>query len=812
MPLDTDEIVDSAQELILAADQAPFENGPNMFGVLVPLMTTRGERFDSLADDFPNRGRVWWMLSPSQRTDAVTPGSLWSGRLEHARHFESERPEKDKYQIDRRSVTPGTTGAWLEIIDFPGDLPPVEVILSEKGVPCPGLRSPGPHLLRGRDFVLGPLRAQAVTDSIVSFVATNAGSPKAWRAERNQFGKFVALQSFTFDVNEWYHDAPTETLEVHLAPSNAVEWLQSNGDELDVSSDAQIIKWALGLAGFTNKERTAFREALQRTASAETTDDERMKRFRKLCSGGAAIVEMGADVAEAVAKQDAFKELVKQHIPEIAQQHIGAEIERRKAEIEKEIAAAGRRLDRLREQVETAGKEFDEKKAKQESELAREHASWLEELRSREEEIAQRETDIQKREAETEKHISGVLEEYRDRADEVTKRILADAPILRGLGVFGDGKHRADSARKPQPLQLPAYLDEALEPGALSEQDFLSQLAEVADKRGFVFDEEDLQNFHICMKIGMWTILAGPSGQGKSSLPRLYAEALGGQPYRSIPVRPDWVDDRDIVGSFNSLSNRFEPASTGLVDQLIHAHADYERKRGGIYVVCLDEMNLARVEHYFSQFLSILEEPEDRRSIELFGRAVERADDPYRPYRVLALNPNFRFVGSVNVDETTHFFSPKVLDRAPVVTFEDPDLSTRPRERPKARELALTPVHLNDFRSWIHGPEEASEGVLDFLVDIDRRLRRMRSGLGYRLRDRVLSYVASAQGIFSEDSALDFALSHSIWPRLRVEHPEARRTLEELVGMIPSSRFPRAGTLLKKLTDAEGAYDFFQLL
>ena len=85
------------------------------------------------------------------------------------------------------------------------------------------------------------------------------------------------------------------------------------------------------------------------------------------------------------------------------------------------------------------------------------------------------------------------------------------------------------------------------------------------------------------------------------SLSRLYAEALGAiDEHLLIPVRPDWLDDRDVIGSFNALSGRYEPAPGGLVDRIIAAREDRKAGRGGIYPICLDEMNLARVEHYFA--------------------------------------------------------------------------------------------------------------------------------------------------------------------------------------------------------------------
>ena len=111
------------------------------------------------------------------------------------------------------------------------------------------------------------------------------------------------------------------------------------------------------------------------------------------------------------------------------------------------------------------------------------------------------------------------------------------------------------------------------------------------------------------------TVLGGVSGTGKSSLPRLYAQALTGDAdvwddrYRMVGVNPSWLDVGDLLGRVNVLDARFLPSDSGLYDLLIHAHEEYRRhtRNSGLYIVCLDEMNLAQVEHYFSPFLQVLE-------------------------------------------------------------------------------------------------------------------------------------------------------------------------------------------------------------
>src|SRR6185369_11084180 len=105
--------------------------------------------------------------------------------------------------------------------------------------------------------------------------------------------------------------------------------------------------------------------------------------------------------------------------------------------------------------------------------------------------------------------------------------------------------------------------------------------------------------------------LTGLSGTGKTRLTRLFADALtGGAPgqYLLLPVRPDWTDGTALLGYHNLLTDRY--VSTPFLD-LLHAAAQPENRERAFFV-CLDEMNLARVEHYFADLLSAMETPERR--------------------------------------------------------------------------------------------------------------------------------------------------------------------------------------------------------
>lgn len=165
-------------------------------------------------------------------------------------------------------------------------------------------------------------------------------------------------------------------------------------------------------------------------------------------------------------------------------------------------------------------------------------------------------------------------------------------------------------------------------------------------------------------------------------------------PVLFLSVRPDWKDSKTLLGYYNPILQRYE--LTPLFEFILKAIVDYKEnnKNASPYFVVLDEMNLARVEYYFAEFLSVLEsgrdekgftkegikiqikgenlEAQDKKQKELF-KLLERAGINVKTHIELKLPPNLYFIGTVNIDETTFMFSPKVLDRAFTIEFKEVD-------------------------------------------------------------------------------------------------------------------------------------------
>ncbi|MDF2607699.1 MAG: ATPase associated with various cellular 5 [Bacillales bacterium] len=204
-----------------------------------------------------------------------------------------------------------------------------------------------------------------------------------------------------------------------------------------------------------------------------------------------------------------------------------------------------------------------------------------------------------------------------------------------------------------------------------SELDFLNRFIQVARDNGLNYSEKDLVNFHISMKVSNLVILQGMSGTGKSRIVQTYAKALGisknSEKLVVIPVRPSWTDDSDLLGYVDTINSIYRSGDSKLADALVSASK--EENRDKLYIILFDEMNLARIEHYFSQFLSVLEM--ENRNLQLYNNSLEGRlynSVVYPPN--ISIHENVMFVGTVNIDESTFHFSDKVLDRSNVIRLD----------------------------------------------------------------------------------------------------------------------------------------------
>jgi len=314
---------------------------------------------------------------------------------------------------------------------------------------------------------------------------------------------------------------------------------------------------------------------------------------------------------------------------------------------------------------------------------------------------------------------------------------------------------------------------------------------------GLVFPMRTIKAFHTSLKtsdISPLTVLAGISGTGKSQLPRRYADAMGLH-FLKIPVQPRWDSPQDLFGFYNYIEERYK--ATELARALIHLDPHNWSEEAAPYqdrmlLVLLDEMNLARVEYYFSEFLSRLEgrPPEARAADDAERRPAEididipRSGD--RGNRVY-VGQNVLFVGTMNEDESTLALSDKVLDRADVMRFprpgqlreKMPDIQAGFRAKgylPKSRWI----------QHWTRNADHLDRTVRDRTIglinEINQSMEQLGRPFGHRLGQAMLHYVANyparpqqANNLERVEKGLADQIEQRILPKLRGVDVEERR-------------------------------------
>lgn len=291
------------------------------------------------------------------------------------------------------------------------------------------------------------------------------------------------------------------------------------------------------------------------------------------------------------------------------------------------------------------------------------------------------------------------------------------------------------------------------------------------DQTGAVYNRELLRSYHLSLKTRRFVILCGLSGSGKTLLTRMYANAVNAQ-YRLVAVAPNWTTNEDLLGYYNPLNKQYYDTEFSLF--LRQAARAYEsaisvKKVPQPFHLVLDEMNLARVEHYFAKFLSGMEvlTAAGQAQVTMFGTDV------------VELPPNLFFIGTVNVDETTQGFADKIYDRAQVI------------EVTHQRQEVASRIHKAEVRDRVMAIWDAVSDVAPFSI---------------RIVDEINRYVNEGVRIgMPWEEALDDQIIQKILPRIKGTDTRLGVMLQRLLD-ITINQFPRSHRKIQQINHGYQIY------
>ncbi|NIA09860.1 MAG: AAA domain-containing protein, partial [Nitrospiraceae bacterium] len=370
----------------------------------------------------------------------------------------------------------------------------------------------------------------------------------------------------------------------------------------------------------------------------------------------------------------------------------------------------------------------------------------------------------------------------------------------------GQGGAGTSSEEKYRDLWHPvSFPDLSPVAGNPNEKQLLKKTADYIRGQKLYFPERVLYAFHTALKINdisPLVVLAGISGTGKSELPRRYAEGMGLH-FVILPVQPRWDSPQDLFGFYNYLEGRYK--ATELARAMVQFELynrelwplpkDWNHDRSDrILLVLLDEMNLARVEYYFSEFLSRLEtrrgiNQKDKKErakaeIALEMGSLRKGDKPIR----LFPGQNILFVGTMNEDETTQALSDKVLDRACVMRFGRPKKITEKIDAPK-KNPSKNGLTYKQWNSWLEEKISSSDKdrVNRWINKLNDAMDGIHRPFAYRVTQAIQSYVANYPDWVPNkiETAMADQIEQRIMPKLRgVEIADSGQSLKRIRSVI----------------------------
>lgn len=313
----------------------------------------------------------------------------------------------------------------------------------------------------------------------------------------------------------------------------------------------------------------------------------------------------------------------------------------------------------------------------------------------------------------------------------------------------------------------------------------ITALQNACKDAGLVYTDQLTTRFVSSLLTKPFVILTGLSGSGKTKLAQAFVQWISQEEsqYCIIPVGADWTNREPLLGYPNALKpEEYVKPDSGVIDLIIQANSNPELP----YFLILDEMNLSNVERYFADFLSVMESNE---YIPLYAEGTVENGVPPK----LKVPSNLFIIGTVNIDETTNMFSPKVLDRASTIEFRinsnemkdffdtASDLNMKALLK-KGVNMAQNFINLSHNKSFTtKDRNKINKTLLNFFGE----LQKTGAEFGYRSATEILRLINQLSALdnkMTTSEKIDIAIMQKLLPKLHGSRRKLSPVLEILGG------------------------------
>lgn len=321
-------------------------------------------------------------------------------------------------------------------------------------------------------------------------------------------------------------------------------------------------------------------------------------------------------------------------------------------------------------------------------------------------------------------------------------------------------------------------------------KEYIDHIYNAFSDNGRDYKKDEIVNLIVSIQQSFITVLAGLPGVGKTSLVQYLGKALGlDNRLLNISVARGWTSQRDLLGYFNPLNGIFQPAPTGLYDLLQATSRENQNTQAPIYVL-LDEANLSPIEHYWSNFM-IMTDDENEKKLQT-GRYGEDAE--------IAIPNALRFITTINYDNTTEALSPRLIDRSPIIKLRPERVANlKDKKNINIDFLAYSNQDLSNLFdvSSKENPELTDEEMEYFnkIVDVlqdDNPDYGQPIIVSQRKQLAIARYCHIARDNMIEEGklrALDYAISQHILPLINGSGEQYGERLSKLLEKIPKNSF-----------------------